>query len=381
MPVSPALEGEAQTATPFLDETESGVAGDEPPQSLAIFDETLPTGRDVDRQVGGHEPGAEGALLQIDPGKPILGMIEREAAVRQYAALDGRAGRTLAWLLMQKGEGAVSNGQPHEFIHSAEAESTVALPVQKGGEEDALHIAPQAGAPPERGNPSLPASAVVFPWQNQPGEQTGRAHAVQVDQWMQTLLPREKTREASLPTQQTLPGAEWLVASMTGNSQTSQTQPQPDQPADLRHSEHWQIVLKQAADRIVTQVRQDSREARLQLDPPELGKLDIQLVVEGERMHAHIVAESADVGALIQTHLPELKHALQSRQLALESVRVDVQGGGGDLTSSSQRFRQESPSSGQGQAGQQALQAKETESESSSIVAPVSHQGRVSVWA
>ncbi len=378
MPVSSALEGETQTATPSLNETESGVAA----------------GRDADQQGEGHEPGVEGASLQMYPGKPILGMIEREAAVRQYSALDERAGRTLAQLLMQKGEGAIANGQPDEFVHPAEAEPTVVLPVQKGEEEDALvpedfagrrvtlfQIAPQAGAPPERGTPSFPTPDMVFPWQNQPGEQTGRAHAVQVDQLMQTLWPREKRRETSLHTQQTFPGAERLVASMAGNSQTSQAQPQPGQPADLRHSEHWQVVLNQAAERIVAQMRQDSREARLQLDPPELGKLDIQVVVEGERIHAHIVAESADVGALIQTHLPELKHALQSRHLALESVRVDVQGGGGDLTSSSQRFRQESHSSGQGRAVRQALQTKETESESSSIIAPVSHQGRVSVWA
>jgi flagellar hook-length control protein FliK len=144
--------------------------------------------------------------------------------------------------------------------------------------------------------------------------------------------------------------------------------------------ETWREVVNQVRESIVTTVDQSNREAHLQLDPPELGKLAIQLVMEGERIHAHIVAESADVGALIQAHLPELKQALHSHRLDLDTVRVEVQTGGGGPNTSSQNSQQEERASRHG-SNLSMAQADTRDPETALTTPPVDHRGGVNVWA
>jgi flagellar hook-length control protein FliK len=128
-------------------------------------------------------------------------------------------------------------------------------------------------------------------------------------------------------------------------------------------------------------LRQNSQEARIQLEPPELGKLKIALVLEGGRVHARIIAESAEVGALIQNHLPELKQALQSHSLELDTVRVDVNSGGGEQGDFSRGFQQDLGARG-GRGGPNAFSqwAEKDAEESGSSTRSGSH-GSVSVWA
>lgn len=163
-------------------------------------------------------------------------------------------------------------------------------------------------------------------------------------------------------------------------AQTLAPSPQPTAQVTAYGAEMWQAVIEQVASGISASLRRSSQEARLQLEPPELGKLDIVLVLEGGRVHARIVAESADVGALIQTHLPELKHALQSQRLDLDAVQVEVQGGGGERSNLSQGFQQDPRARAQGEAA--ALpQWVETEAEEASRESPPGRTGGVSVWA
>lgn len=154
---------------------------------------------------------------------------------------------------------------------------------------------------------------------------------------------------------------------------------QPERAVYIGNVETWREVVNQVRDSLVTTVEQSSREAHLQLAPPELGKLAIQLVVEGERIHAHIVAESADVGALIQSHLPELKQALHSHCLELDTVRVDVQTGGGEPNTSSHHSQQEERANRYGR-NLFLTQTDSQEPEPAHTTFPVSPSG-VSVWA
>jgi flagellar hook-length control protein FliK len=194
-----------------------------------------------------------------------------------------------------------------------------------------------------------------------------------------STVTKENASETSKPLAPTFSPTEPMANLVFGQTPSAAAVPRNSQ-VHSGNIENWQAVVNQVADGIGARVQDQSSEARLQLNPPELGRLDIQLIVEGERVQAHIVAESKDVGALIQSHLPELKQALQSHRLDLENLRVDVQTSGDNLNSSSQQFRQEARSSGQGQfTGVSPI--NEAEDDIARPVAPLQPPGRISVWA
>ena len=64
----------------------------------------------------------------------------------------------------------------------------------------------------------------------------------------------------------------------------------------------------------------------LELHPPELGRLRLALVVEGEMVTARFTAESQTVRAIIETNLPELSF----RPAKIRSTGGSVAGGGGN---------------------------------------------------
>lgn len=91
----------------------------------------------------------------------------------------------------------------------------------------------------------------------------------------------------------------------------------------------WSPVLDRVSGEIAAHVRQNRHEALIQLEPPELGKLKISLLVQGDTVRAHLVSETDEARSMIQTHLPELREALQLHKLDLLHVSVDVSGWSG----------------------------------------------------
>ncbi|MCP5113654.1 MAG: hypothetical protein GY953_22705, partial [bacterium] len=78
--------------------------------------------------------------------------------------------------------------------------------------------------------------------------------------------------------------------------------------------------------RIVQEMKssgQSSYRAEIRLDPPELGRIRIELNVEGERAWARLVVESAAAREQIQSELPRIRELLESQ--GLEEARVEVQ--------------------------------------------------------
>ncbi len=87
-------------------------------------------------------------------------------------------------------------------------------------------------------------------------------------------------------------------------------------------------LLEQARDSVFKQIlmklSDDGGEMRLRLQPPDLGELDLRLVVEGgNRLNLTIAADRQDVAGLLQRHLDELKTSLQ--QAGLEVTGASVQ--------------------------------------------------------
>lgn len=78
--------------------------------------------------------------------------------------------------------------------------------------------------------------------------------------------------------------------------------------------------------RIVEQLRaggESLHRAEIRLDPPELGRIRIELNVEGERAWARLVVENHAARDQVQAELPRIRQLLESQ--GLEGARVEVQ--------------------------------------------------------
>jgi flagellar hook-length control protein FliK len=149
-------------------------------------------------------------------------------------------------------------------------------------------------------------------------------------------------------------------------------------PAAARATD-WRPVIDHVAGEINGHIRIGKSEALIQLDPPELGKLQIDLRIDGDKLDARIVAEKHESVKLIETHLPELRHALTESRLEHVEVRVDS-GSWGDARQQGQRHEA-------GDGRQPAHDGAGASRNNSDRREPVRHQpaphesGRVSVWA
>jgi hypothetical protein len=92
-------------------------------------------------------------------------------------------------------------------------------------------------------------------------------------------------------------------------------------------------LLEQARDSVFKQIlvklNPEGGEMSLRLQPPELGELDLHMVVEGgNRLSLSIGAERADLAHLIQRHLDELKQTLERSGLEVTDAQVHTRGDG-----------------------------------------------------
>lgn len=81
----------------------------------------------------------------------------------------------------------------------------------------------------------------------------------------------------------------------------------------------------------VLQAEEGGHSLRVELHPPELGRLHIRVTVEHGVVSANIVAESGATGQLIEQYLPQLRQALAAQGLDVGRLSVAVGSGGGSL--------------------------------------------------
>ncbi len=172
-----------------------------------------------------------------------------------------------------------------------------------------------------------------------------------------------------------------------GNSQAALlTQPaslraaESERPAAVQPAHGWSATIERLAAEISTHARNDQQQISMRLEPPELGRLKIDLSLDGDRLQARVTAEVAEAGNLIQTHVAELRQALQAFNLDLVNVQVDLGGWAGLGGGLPQGARSESDQQrGWGEmAG--TFQASDGEQQEQSRTSAVS-SGGVSVWA
>jgi hypothetical protein len=154
-------------------------------------------------------------------------------------------------------------------------------------------------------------------------------------------------------------------------------------PAADARATPWRATVERVASEIAAHVQLNKREAILHLDPPELGKIKIDLHLNGEKLEAHIFAEAHEARALIESHMSELRQALQAKNFDLVDVRVQGgwQGGMGDGMHGFPQQRHQHAATQQetiwasGNALESEMVEPKTNRGSTSV------QGRVSMWA
>jgi flagellar hook-length control protein FliK len=153
-----------------------------------------------------------------------------------------------------------------------------------------------------------------------------------------------------------------------------------DSASENSRAPAWRPVVERVTEQFVRQVRIGEQQAVIELEPPELGKIRIDLRVEGEQIHARIVTEEQGTKALIESRLTELHQALDVRQVEIANLRVDQQSvstGGGDW---GKAFDNGEPRQGGGQARDDSAFADGLPDEAPRENPP-RDPGRISMWA
>lgn len=84
-------------------------------------------------------------------------------------------------------------------------------------------------------------------------------------------------------------------------------------------------LLQGLSGRIRVMSQQGTQRARLQLDPPELGRIALELESKGNHLKVHIVTERVQVQEQLQLWLEQLKENLKLAGVDFDQVEVEVQ--------------------------------------------------------
>ena len=136
--------------------------------------------------------------------------------------------------------------------------------------------------------------------------------------------------EKELPAHDRLQG---LTAAHVQAAKATQIDPQPVAANQrmMQLPSGQQLSEGQLVDQVVTYLAGshdgESGRIRLQLHPAELGSLRLDLMVQGDKVRAHLHAQSQQVQQVLDRHLPLLRDALQQQGLKIDEFRVDLQHG------------------------------------------------------
>ena len=109
--------------------------------------------------------------------------------------------------------------------------------------------------------------------------------------------------------------------------------------------------------RLMTMVANDVQQARIQLDPPELGSLEIKMQIQQDQASVQVSAQSHQVKDVLDAGAQRLRDALASEGIELSefSVSADAEQGTSGSKSESE------DGSGQGLADAESLEADDLE--------------------
>lgn len=92
--------------------------------------------------------------------------------------------------------------------------------------------------------------------------------------------------------------------------------------ADTSHSQWARELVASLGDRLSMQIRQQVKEASVRLDPPELGKLELIVRMDGDRLNIQLNASHAGVRDMLTQHAERLRNDLLAQNLQVIDVQV-----------------------------------------------------------
>lgn len=124
--------------------------------------------------------------------------------------------------------------------------------------------------------------------------------------------------------------------SMTGGAQIDRVLSAPD--PKLSFGERVQAFADAVAQRVLGQIRNENWSVSLQLDPGNLGAMDIDLTLRGNAVAANVGVANPEVRALLEAGLPRLKESLEASGLQLAGWSFGQSGSRGFSEASSTPF-------------------------------------------
>ena len=164
-------------------------------------------------------------------------------------------------------------------------------------------------------------------------------------------------------------GAELRAAESKAGTSTRPAGPSTPLPASLRPAE-----LPERSVSLLRELRQngeDNYRATLRLDPPALGKLRIEVQMDGDRSWTRLTVESHAAREQLQSELPRIRALMEQQGLGEARVEVQLRQGGGQHAQ------------GDGQGPRYGAPAAETESglEAARTTVWAAHDGLIDLRA
>ena len=92
----------------------------------------------------------------------------------------------------------------------------------------------------------------------------------------------------------------------------------------VRHGNNLPHPLPKILNRMIWMIRAGEQRSRVHISPPELGRLDLELVIKQGHIQANLSAESLPVKELIEAHLGQLKQQLNDLGFVVDKFEVMV---------------------------------------------------------
>ncbi|HBK81582.1 MAG TPA: hypothetical protein DDZ83_18265 [Nitrospinae bacterium] len=122
--------------------------------------------------------------------------------------------------------------------------------------------------------------------------------------------------------------ADSLSARLDGAADSQATAPQAGSRAEsILKLQVQRQLLEATVSRLKIALRDGVAQARIRLNPPSLGRMEIRLQVESHTLNARVTVESAWVKDAVMSNLRELRETLQEQGVEVEQFTVDIDAG------------------------------------------------------
>lgn len=141
------------------------------------------------------------------------------------------------------------------------------------------------------------------------------------------LQMRENTEPTPTPVKPTQQASETLAETATAaQAQTPRVEPQPvQQPVETREPERPAVQtdqMEQVRLQATKQLEEGRMEFRMQLQPEELGKVSVKMVLEGGRLAIEILAATPKAAELLARQAEGLAQSLRLQQTDVQSIQI-----------------------------------------------------------